>query len=133
MPSLTLILDELGPTPKACAIASDSVRFQQFLDAVKRGCLELPIKSETLEQEFGIRGEDVRALRAIAQCLHYPVGSINRGKDSGYFWARDADELAVTERHLESRHRKVGLVLSAIQLTRTRLRGNRPRQENLFT
>ena len=132
MPSPEIIIADLGLSKKVAAIALDSVRFQQFLDAVKRGTLAFPVKSEVLENMLGLRGFEIRGLRAFAQCMGYEVGSVNRGKDSGYFWACDAEELAETERQYGSRHRKIGLVFSSIQMIRTRLRGNRPRQENLF-
>ena len=132
MPSPEIIIADLGLPKKVADIALDSVRFRQFLDAVKRGTLELPIKSEVLENMLELQGFEIRGLRAFAQCMGYEVGSVNRGRDSGYFWACDAEELGETERHINSRHRKLGLVLTGIKLTRTRLRGNRPRQESLW-
>lgn len=85
-----------GLTPRALACQD------RFIEIVKRGTTEKPIKSETIEKELGISGQEIRALSALLTMKGYEVTSRSH-KPAGYWWALRPEEMLEKVHHLESR------------------------------
>lgn len=69
------------------------------------------VMSIALEKHFKISGPQVREIVKTARRLGVPIGSCG----AGYFFARNADELANTMHHLQERRNSLTYTLRALE------------------